>query len=463
MQTKKIYRMYLFLCIAFLGIMLLQLVVRVKAIKDNYPLYTLIYVILMLFLIAILMIYRDQADKRRKLSFNIPLFTTWLLLCGYMLYSDIAVFKKYFLLSLILLVLFGGIYVIFQFYQRKERDRIFSVFIRSIELAFVFATIFCILFRPYTTGVRYSGLSANPNVYGMFLITVCVCFITRLDNYIATKTPIVKCIALYAGFGSAMFFLYMTGARTSFMAIAFISLFWFIFRLVFQRRKKEAFIKYFIIMIPVAVSSFFISYGLLATIPRLINKPVVFERDREFLADTNEHNACYASEKASSKALNEIEHDVKEAIENADKEPSLIRRIKMIFEEGESLDTILNGRLTIYKEFAKKINMQGNYKYGKKIDGVFVVNAHNNIIQVGYNYGIPAMVLYIIFNALSLIFSIMHYVLYHDRLRCAVFPMLITLGFLITSITECLLLPMQSLLAFSYYLSMGEIMNTQKK
>lgn len=106
--------------------------------------------------------------------------------------------------------------------------------------------------------------------------------------------------------------------------------------------------------------------------------------------------------------------------------------------------------------------MKGNQKYGKKVNGTFVVNAHNNIIQVGYNYGIPAMILYIILNALSLIYSIRYYVLYHDRLRCAAFPMLITLGFLITSLTECLLLPMQSLLAFAYYLSVGEIMNTQK-
>ena len=99
--------------------------------------------------------------------------------------------------------------------------------------------------------------------------------------------------------------------------------------------------------------------------------------------------------------------------------------------------------------------MKGNQKYGKKVNGTFVVNAHNNIIQVGYNYGIPAMILYIILNALSLIYSIRYYVLYHDRLRCAAFPMLITLGFLITSLTECLLLPMQSLLAFAYYLSVA--------
>ncbi len=462
MKMKKANWVYVIFSVAFLGIMLLQLVVRVKAIKDNYLLYTSIFVILMLFLISLLIICREKSSKKRKFSFNIPLLSTWLFLCGYMLYSDIAVFKKYCFLSLILLVLFTGIFIIFQFYLRSERDKLFGIFIRSVELAFIFATVFCILFRPYTTGVRYSGLSANPNVYGMFLITVCICFITRLDYCIAGQKSIIKCIGIYAGFGSAMFFLYMTGARTSFIAIAFITLFWFLFRLIYQRKKKEAFIKYFIIMIPVVIASFFVSYGLLATIPRLINKPVVFERDRDFLADTDNSNVCYASENTASGVLNEIEHDVKEAIENADKEPSLIKRIQMIFKGGETLDTILNGRLTIYKNFAEKINMKGNPKYGKKINGVFVVNAHNNIIQVGYNYGIPAMILYIIFNVLSLVYSIRHYILYHDKLRCAAFPMLITLGFLITSITECLLLPMQSLLAFAYYLSMGEIMNTQK-
>ena len=462
MKKQKSDWFYLMFCISFLGIMLLQLVVRVKAIKDNYLLYTSIFVVLMLVFISLLIAFRKKERVKRSISFSIPFLCIWLSMCGYMLYSDIAVFKKYCFLSLILLVLFTGIFIIFQFYRRDARDKLFSVFIASVEIAFIFATIFCILFRPYTTGVRYSGLSANPNVYGMFLITVWVCFITRLDYNIANQKSIIKCLSIYAGIGCSLFFLYMTGARTSFMAIAFMTMFWFIFRLIYQRKKKETFIKYFAVMIPVVIASFFISYGLLATIPHLINRPVVFERDRDFLADAGDTNVCYASENTPSGALNEIEHDVENAIENADKEPSLIKRIKMIFKGGESLDTILNGRLTIYKNFSAKINMKGNQKYGKKVNGTFVVNAHNNIIQVGYNYGIPAMILYIILNALSLIYSIRNYVLYHDRLRCAAFPMLITLGFLITSLTECLLLPMQSLLAFAYYLSVGEIMNTQK-
>lgn len=123
--------------------------------------------------------------------------------------------KKYCFLSLILLILFTGIFIIFQFYRRDARDKLFSVFIASVEIAFIFATIFCILFRPYTTGVRYSGLSANPNVYGMFLITVWVCFITRLDYNIANQKSIIKCLGIYAGIGCSLFFLYMTGARTS--------------------------------------------------------------------------------------------------------------------------------------------------------------------------------------------------------------------------------------------------------
>lgn len=95
MKKQKSDWFYLMFCISFLGIMLLQLVVRVKAIKDNYLLYTSIFVVLMLVFISLLIAFRKKERVKRSISFSIPFLCIWLSMCGYMLYSDIAVFKKY--------------------------------------------------------------------------------------------------------------------------------------------------------------------------------------------------------------------------------------------------------------------------------------------------------------------------------------------------------------------------------
>lgn len=456
MKTKKRVSFYhLLIMLLIIGIIVLQIVVRINAIKDNYHIYISIFIVLMLLLISALLIFPCRNHIHRKVFFNIPFLSTWVCMCLCMFYSDIVVFKKYWFLSLVLLILFTAVYVIFQMYSAKDRDRLWSCFIRSIEIVFIGATVFCFLFRPFTSGVRYAGLSANPNVYAMFIITVWACLISRFDYAIREEKPIKCCILIYAESGCALFFLYMTGARTSFAAIFMMSVIWFVFRLFFARKAGKTFIRYILSSIPVIAISFFVSYGLLATIPHLVNHPVVFERDKEFLAKYDAEDVCLA-------AAYEIEHDVESAIHNADKEPSLIKRITMIFKEGESLDTILNGRISIYNSYIRKIDMKGHRKYSKNVKGERVIHAHNNAIQMGYTYGIAAMIFYILVNIFSIVLSIRYYIRHHDDRRCAALPLMITFGFIITSITESLLMPMQSLLAFAYYLSIGELINTQK-
>ncbi len=452
----------LLLITSFLAITVLQLVVRVKGISDDYILYTFIFLILSIFMLFALQAYTVKKNKRQRFSLCIPFFVTWIVMCLFMLYSDIIVPKRYPYLSLVLLCIFTAVYIIFQFMTGEKRNQIINALITAIIIAFIIASVLCFLFRPFKVGIRYLGLSANPNVYGMFLITVSACFFAKLDYMIQKQANILKCIGIYIGMGTAFFFLYMTGARTSFIAIFAVFIVWFFMRLVLSRKSGQSFIKYFLIAVPVIVISFFVSYGMLATIPNLINKPIVFERDRDFLSNNDMSKICYASEATPETAIDEIKNDVESAIENADKEPSLFKRISMIFSEGANLDTILNGRISIYKDFSSNIDMKGHYKYGKKVNGLFVVNAHNNIIQMGYSYGLFAMIFYILLCVFSLVYSIRYYIIYYKKYSCAVFPMLITGAFLITSLTECIILPWQSLLAFVFYFCLGEIMNTQK-
>ncbi len=460
-KTKYSWLYSIILLIPIWGINLLQLVVRVKAIKDDYLIYTSVFIALMLTLICTLLLYPCRTGNLKKPKFSLPLCVCWITMCLLMLYSDIIVFKKYWFLSLILLVLFTGVFYCLAQYSASNRDKLWTVFTIAIEVAFIFTVVFCLLFRPYTPGVRYNALSANPNVYAMFIVSVWACLLTKADNHISSQVSYKKTIFTCIELGFAGHFLYMTGARTSFLAILFITLVWFCFRFVLSRKTGKNIMKYVLVGLPIIIVSFFVSYILLATLPNIINKPVVFERDREFLSLDND-NVCLANSDMTH-TLVEAEKDAQKALENAANEPSLFKRFTSMFKDGSSLDTILNGRLSIYKSYLEKADAIGHEKYGKKVDGVYTVNAHNNIIQMAYSYGYPAMFAYILLNILSIIYSIKYYITFHDKKRNAVFPALITAGFLITSLTECILIPMQSLLAFSYYLTIGELMNANKK
>ena len=470
------------------AVFLLQLVVRIKAIKGDYPLYTAIFATLMILITVFAAVFRGKAP-RKKNSFNLPMLISWILMCLAMLYSDIVVFKVYWFLSLILLVLFTGLFVVFNSYTGEMRDRLWELFLIAVETAFAGATIFCFLFRPYTAGIRYSGLSANPNVYAMFLISVWICMTTRLDIIINKGKNTLMALIPGIEAGCALFFLYMTGARTSFLAICSVSFVWFIFRLYYSRKERKPMFRYIVTAVCGLIPAAAMSYFILSTLPGIVNHPATFERDRLFTALEYDSSVCYAAEAdadvssyaaAGSDAGNGSDADVssvtaagsdadngsaadspvQDAADGSD-DTSLIGRIHKIVNGHTSLDDILNGRISIYKSYMKQINNSGHRKYNKKVNGANATHAHNNIIQMAYTYGKPAGIMYVIVLLLSVFFSIRLYIVNHNRRKMAVLPMLIVAGFLVTSMTECIMLPMQSLLAFSYYLAVGELINTK--
>lgn len=433
------------------SVFLLQLVVRVKAIKNDYALYTAIFTTIMILIIVFAILFRGRI-QRKKPSFNLPMLTSWVLMCLLMLYSDIVVFKVYWFLSLILLILFTGLFFVLNSYSGEMRDRLWELFILAVELAFCGATVFCFLFRPYTVGIRYSGLSANPNVYAMFLISVWICVTARLDIIINERKRIIAALIPGIEAGCALFFLYMTGARTSFLAICSVSFVWIIFRMYYSRKERKPILKYVITVFIGLVPAAILSYFLLSTLPGIVNHPVTFERDRLFTSLEYDGNICYAAETPDNPFENNTSNSG---------DTSLIGRFQNALSGKDSLDEMLNGRITIFKSYLKKLNNDGHRKYNKKVKGTNAAHAHNNIIQMAYTYGKPAGLMYIVVLLLSVYFSIKLYIVNHNKKKTAILPMLIVVGFITTSMTESILLPMQSLLAFAYYLTVGELINTK--
>lgn len=124
----------------------------------------------------------------------------------------------------------------------------------------------------------------------------------------------------------------------------------------------------------------------------------------------------------------------------------------------ERLNRLSSGRLTIYSAYKDKLNVWGHKNISKKINGHVVAHAHNNWLQFGYTYGVPAMILYTILTILALIYGIRFFFYGHHKFASYCFlPCAIIVGFLAATMTECLFQPFEVYPAFAFWFAFGDI------
>lgn len=466
MDNKRynIYKYYnIILTVLLCSILLLQYIVRIWANYKVYPIYSTVFSLIFLAVVLLVALCTKSSGISKSCNINRILLALWLLLCICMLYSDLAVRKRYGFVGLILLVPFTALFLVFTKSTQDVKSGFFKCFINAVEISFIISTIFCIMFRPHADATRYCGIMTNPNVYAKYLVTVWVCLLTKLDEIITNDSKRLYSVINGFEIGILLTLLYRTGARTSFLAIACTLFVWFCIRLYKNRREGRPVIRYIASCFIGSLAGMAACFILLSAVPNIINHPVNFNDDKVFVAESD-RNICYASEipEPDKEDYNSASPDnaVSKIVSSEESEPALFQRIMSIFQGGQSLDVILNNRISIFKSYLGSINVRGHRKYSKNVNGNYVANAHNSFIQMAYTYGIPSVIVYIILNLFVLVTSIKHYIKNIGRSKYAALPMLITIAFLITSMFEAMIVPMHSLLAFSYYLGIGEIITS---
>jgi len=439
--------------------MLMLYFVKLGSISNKYPLYTGIFIVLMLFIITSAYLKqknhftkKGRKKTNHKQKYNIILLAVWIITGLFMLYSDIIVFKKYWLFSLILLLLFTPLFMIFKRFSTDYRDKLWHWYTAGIEIAFVIAAVMCFLFRPQMEGYRYCGLTINPNVFARFLLSVWICLLFRINENVHKVADMKKYNRIGIEGGMVLFFMYATGSRTSFLAVAVISFIWFIVLVYYSRKNNKIFLRHLILAIAISIPSFAMSHIALNTIPDIVNRPITYENDKLFVSNNDNCTICYAA------GTDHIDNTIPSSAQAG---VSAIDRITSIFDDNTTLDTILNGRLEIYKHYIEDIDYEGHIKYSKKFNHKRVPHAHNSWIQVAYTYGLLAGIAYTLLTILAFIYSIRYLIKFNNKRSTAVLPLLIVIAFGITSLTECLILPIQSLLAFSFYFTVGELINSK--
>ena len=95
-----------------------------------------------------------------------------------------------------------------------------------------------------------------------------------------------------------------------------------------------------------------------------------------------------------------------------------------------------NGRTTIFRSYLEQLNATGHDTMGATLpDGEIAAHAHNIYLQVAYDHGIGAGMLFVLFGIVSLIMSAVYYKR-HSQIAYAAFPLFVILSFGIAGMVE---------------------------
>lgn len=99
-------------------------------------------------------------------------------------------------------------------------------------------------------------------------------------------------------------------------------------------------------------------------------------------------------------------------------------------------DIRTNGRITIFKIYAKEMNMTGHSVQPTFPDGVPIAHAHNTYLQVAYDHGIITGILFFIFIVAGLVVGALYYKKNEEKEPLSLLAFAIIMGVAVASLSE---------------------------
>lgn len=334
--------------------------------------------------------------------------------------------------AMLFLVVYPAIYLV---WNNIDRQKIFALLSRVCILSFVPYTLINILLYPM--GVKqYGGLMCNVNGASFYLLLVFACLLVEiLDARKFDRKLILHIIA----FGLCVAQIYYTSSRTGYLAGILVAVSTLIMYVILHRKEK----------LWLLTLGKLLACALSAVV--LVNSAFyLFQASKlypEFLASLN-----LPTEDAVSGDL----------VLNLDAVSDLNDNKFAILDK--SLDRISTGRISIWKAFGAELNLLGHPdgdSYYISILGREIFTTHNTILQFGYESGIPAGVLYLLFNLFTGVASIAYARRYRKE-RFSMLPFAVTLTFGFMSLLSSLGVSFYYMITLYYYLVQFPLMVKQE-
>lgn len=349
-----------------------------------------------------------------------------------------------------------------------EKCRFLRNFNNGILLSFALVTLFCLLHRPhhYWMLSRYGGIFHTVACTGMYLAVVFGAALAKLYGKLkARRNMLVFCLPEYFVTACTVGFILLTMSRTAFLTTfvtvaALVALTAAVYRKSARRILAELGV-----LAVVCLVSFPMVFTAVRMVPAVVNDPVRYDleyQDRSFMIyegdpiDSDKYMTVrrFFSTFFGRFQTTENENEEADAGGTDDlcwRETGVLAytgdglaglgagRFSMddtdadTSSEKEGRNDVSNGRFEIFRYYLEEIGFQGHPLMGPEDR---YGHAHNSYLQVAYNFGAAAGIVFLVLCALTLWRSVRLAMAYGRKYSIVFVPFALVIVFGIVSLTE---------------------------
>lgn len=353
-----------------------------------------------------------------------------------------------------------------------SKSRLLKNFTNGILLSFGLVTLFCLLHRPhhYWMLYRYGGIFHTVACTGMYLAVALGAAVGKLYGRLRSQgNMLVKCFYEFFIVACVVGFIILTMSRTAFLTstvnIAMVAA----LAAVTYRKPPKRVMQEFGMLAAVIAVSFPLVFTAVRMAPAVVNDPVRYEvefQDDSFMVckgdpiDSDKYMTVrrffsalfgrFQNERVEDGRVEDGRIKDKEAEKGAS---SLLAYTGNDFAgielwqaadgEGDASDAdsgrndISNGRFGIFREYFKALELKGHPKMAPPNEqGEEHAHAHNSYLQVAYNFGMIAGVVFLLLCVLTLWSAIRLYYTQGRKYSIYMVPFSLIVAFGFVSLTE---------------------------
>jgi hypothetical protein len=307
------------------------------------------------------------------------------------------------------------------------KNRLLKNFTNGIILSFLLVTFYSLQYRPYNYWIsyRYGGMFHTVATTGMYLSVVYGALLGKIYGHIKDKRSIfTTCYFEIFLLGCVTIYIIMTMSRTAFMAVGACTVLVALLAAYVYKKGIKRIIQELGILLATVIVCFPLVFSATRIIPAIVNEPVVYDVEtHDDVWNVNVGEPIYSSNYMTiERFLNLFFNRFSIAMSDNDENKTLLAYNSNMIgnviqnpqytENGNTYELSKdededgsNGRFEIFLAYIHGLRLSGHPGMEAE-EGLSYGHAHNSYLQVFFNFGIIAGVVFLILCFLTLLKSV---------------------------------------------------------
>lgn len=374
-----------------------------------------------------------------------------------------------------LVVSFTLFYLSYGMWEHKER--LLVNIVRGVIIQFMWATGYCLLYRPYVSyrNARYTHIFHTVTITAAYLTMVECGAVVLLLSKLRRSRKLKDFWKELVFFGIVSSYMMFTMARTAFLATGISVLFALTIMTAGKGMKKlKIWSKNLGLLILSVLICLPVTFTVQRTVPALVSEPYLYEIEYSLycpedvmrgrrLSSPNFMRVgrfidvfaekIFGIPEGTFDIYGEIEeyrltHPVDTAgaaagISNGEEIPGVVDASVLVASadyvppQMEEENDYTNGRLDIFRSYIEQLNMTGHTEMGAVLkNGEIATHAHNIYLQVAYDHGVFVGVVFVIFGIVTFVRACLYYHRKKETIIYAALPAVVIVTVAVAGIVE---------------------------